>query len=480
MQDKEWNNNISDKLKSQAPRPWDKEDMWSKISDQLPPEEEGNDKPFTFTWWPLSLAFLLYVSIALYLYTADHTQNSNTELAIINTELSESLSATEKKSQTDISIEKATHKTANTKSETSVINTKILKTKHSSFSKGLTKNKVDENYPSQLTNENQTANSPNYLNYEIGSGHLQTKNSINSRQEETGKVIVEQTPNRFPFSPINQLENRSILAAMNNDSLSQEEIDRLVNSLIFAPKQNWTSSIEVYGGYGLPMRSMSGDNSFSQSEVNNRLSTETPLDLKEAGLLLGFKYKSNFGIKIGLSMQQGVDRFEWDGPTQTLTQQMEYDSAFYFVGANSERSYISGVVEAKRTQNRSITHYNKHNYISLPILIGYNRDFGRWSTEVSAGFAMHLNYSFNGRFLSFNSPTEVNDPSVENTYKSNAGFGYLGAYKISYRLTPELDLFTQGTVQYNPSTLVRDLKDYQQRYHYVSLRLGLQKRIGKF
>ncbi len=495
MQASNENKNIGDKLRSHGPKPWDKEGMWKSLDAQLPAEEDMDRGGFIFKTWPFLALFIILGSIGLYVLTDSKNENkiSENQHSIISTNtdhLTKEKNSTEDAFVSDVS--KNSLSDQDKKTASNLQTTKDIKLNSNSSSNeesGSQNSSSKQNRFAEKEAEYPNTIISNVENSFSSDQTLQTKNknTVSDLQtKESEAILINKIEDvsllkrvEHPlFSEFDELDAKNFVFNFQPDSLTQAQIDSIVQHLILKPIDKWTLSVETFGGYGLSIRSMSRNTGSISDDFDNRVNHETPLDVKEAGFLLSLNNKSNFSIKMGVLFQESVDRFEWSTSAPT-SQMVNYEQAFYHLGPNMTRTYIPAIVEATGTLNREVIHYNKHQYIGLPLLFGYNKSFGGWSTEITTGFVLNLNYQFSGRILKFGLPTDIDSFVTKELYNKNIGVGFTAGYKVNYKIGRNISAFAQGSFQYNPASLISQQALYDQRYSYMTLRLGLSRNLGK-
>ncbi|HMW74705.1 MAG TPA: hypothetical protein PKD40_03575, partial [Saprospiraceae bacterium] len=127
-------------------------------------------------------------------------------------------------------------------------------------------------------------------------------------------------------------------------------------------------------------------------------------------------------------------------------------------------------------------HYNSLKSIELPVWIGYQKEFLRWTVGINAGASLQLVSMKTGKVLSPvlpNEPVEFSD-SVNghyNLYKRTLGVGLLGSAQFGYKLTPDLNFLVEPYLKYYPTIITVDEYPLRQKLLVYGINIGLRLKI---
>ena len=131
---------------------------------------------------------------------------------------------------------------------------------------------------------------------------------------------------------------------------------------------------------------------------------------------------------------------------------------------------------------RTVRHYNSLKSIELPVWIGYQKEFLRWTVGINAGASLQLVSMKTGKVLSPvlpNEPVEFSD-SVNghyNLYKRTLGVGLLGSAQFGYKLTPDLNFLVEPYLKYYPTIITVDEYPLRQKLLVYGINIGLRLKI---
>ncbi len=215
-------------------------------------------------------------------------------------------------------------------------------------------------------------------------------------------------------------------------------------------------SITWLSGYDLANKKLSGiDRSYEQERE------ETETNLPSFSTEIQISCPLNNGVKLisGLSYQQINEKLLWERLDTGIL--IRRDGQFY-----------------KQELQRVKTHYNRMEFWEVPILIGYDYSFGKWELGVNGGVYLNIHSSFSGEIRSsdLQSDTFISlaDYSIHRGLGINPAFRLRLGYQIEdWRVLLEPGFKIQGR------SIIEPNMDFEQKYSFWSLRLGLTKEFGR-
>lgn len=204
--------------------------------------------------------------------------------------------------------------------------------------------------------------------------------------------------------------------------------------------------------------------------------TERSLSILNTQLNIGYRHSSNWSIQSGLSYTVINEVFNF---SEVTTETVDKEEVLYFIVDRPDTTFVYDTVSVDRTSTRTIRHFNKHRFYSIPLEFGYSFKWRNINLNTRLGMSYAFSQSFTGRTNKIleNNKSELisNDPQLEikptdrrinpNRIGVNLGIG------LEYPFLQNHSLFTMATYRRSPR-LTRDFSE--QVYHSLSLGVGVR------
>lgn len=134
-------------------------------------------------------------------------------------------------------------------------------------------------------------------------------------------------------------------------------------------------------------------------------------------------------------------------------------------------TYIYGDIINQRNVNGSKTRYHHFNHWDVPLFIGADKRFGRWSIGVEAGININLSQSVVGSIL--HSDTSFASINISNpAFKSRLGLSYSAALLLGRDFYKAGRLYLAIRTRWFPSPFSSEQNNISQSYHFIGANLG--------
>jgi len=212
-------------------------------------------------------------------------------------------------------------------------------------------------------------------------------------------------------------------------------------------------SIGIYGGANFTKRTLAAKNEGANILLQNRETYETPLETSQLGFNFSYKIlnkeKYNLEISTGLQLTSIAERYRNFSTTTIDNPDGSFGVAFLSYGLGDEPIEIMGFVGSTTTTEYKKEIFNTYRMIDIPILIGYNRSFGKkWQAGIQAGIFANLSLKTEGIIpdANFHDVILVNDEF--DVFKSNVGLSYHLGLNVKRKLSEHWDLNISPGVRY--------------------------------
>lgn len=219
---------------------------------------------------------------------------------------------------------------------------------------------------------------------------------------------------------------------------------------------------EFYAGPDLALRSMSDTG--NSAYLQKRKESQKVSAAFSAGIRYTKVFNNSMSIRAGINYSQINEKFTYvKGNLVQIT---------YIIDANGDTTgtYIT-------TGTRYKTTHNKYRSFDIPLLVGYELGNGRLHANINVGPVINVYSWQKGEVLDTAlQPVSITTGKGNSTYqfKTNAGFGLMGAVSVYYKLNDKLHLMAEPYFRYNLSPLNKDNLTLKQKYNTVGLKLGLR------
>ncbi len=215
--------------------------------------------------------------------------------------------------------------------------------------------------------------------------------------------------------------------------------------------------LEAYGaGFANPL--LLSSKNVETEYLNNRKATEKAKGTIGAGLALRYYLSPHWYLKVG-------------GQYQEITTQFNYINADE-VRVDSAGKIINGT-RIKQTTNRL-------QIFEIPLMVGYQKNYGSFSFNVSSGLGIGLWQKRKGDILDTNQkPISIGSGTIhgDSLYRSSTTLSLLFSAGLEYKLTPSHQLFIRPTFQYYLNDFSSAANPIAEKYVHFGLQAGLFIRL---
>jgi hypothetical protein len=199
-----------------------------------------------------------------------------------------------------------------------------------------------------------------------------------------------------------------------------------------------------------------------------RAQTESPEYNFSTGLR--FSAVSGFGLALrsGVNYSQISEKFEYINETEEVTT----------IIRDMNGNPIDTIVEMG---TRYKTTYNKYRTLDIPILLGYEINYKKFTFALNGGAYLNLVFEQKGDFLSPLDYQPVNfssnNPNAFPAFKDRLDIGWYGSLGIHYRITPRLQLLVEPHFKLYPKSFTQDNYIVDQKYFTTGVFFGIRHGI---
>ncbi|MEM1320938.1 MAG: hypothetical protein AAGG75_11820 [Bacteroidota bacterium] len=446
---------------------WDKEGLWAKMEPAIPTKEEKKRRPFF--WWLLP-GLLLIGAMSYWLLLEDPGTLAPTHTTAFN-----ETTTTKNDQQASMSLFAPVITEATTTIVTNPTPQTVIRATPPATLAEPPKPAIRKTEILSSATAPEVSVSPSTTNSPVHPTAL-------APLDEAGIVFDQVQPRAMKTSiavappALSPLGSLQALPLLSIQSIAQPPAATLDATLLdLAPPSPWHLSGELLFGVGRPFRQLTSSHTDLHTALNHKADREVLLESLHAKALLTLHHRNGFFFRSGLELIQFNERFTI---TDTIRHNIRVLSDTAFVSYFSGVQFFADSVDAVQFQERKIEHFNQHRFVQLPLLVGYEKRFGKLAIDLHGGVAFGLHYHFSGRFSDLEGVI-MDEVALENRsyFERGVRMGFVLGSNGSFRLGRRYSLIAGVAFQYNPSSLVSAAEGFEQRYHAVNLQVGIRKRL---
>ncbi len=305
-------------------------------------------------------------------------------------------------------------------------------------------------------------------------GRQSTEDPFGNRISVFPKIDDRRTDGLYPLS--NNLPDLKHLRGEQSPSiiatkqlfLYRSPIAEEMRPLPSREKGKATVSLEVVAGLSRPFRTLLPLSEEAQDYLVERENTEKVIGGINGGIRLNLVTKRGLSFRTGLFYTQINERFSYFVP--------EADRNSAGTISPNPRADSSALEEDYYLRSS-----NGLKFVDIPVLIGYEKSFGRLGLGINGGTHINVSFAQKGKLLDATTlkPTSISssDDDAYNIYKKRLGLSYYGSFNFSYQISSSVRLLFEPYIHYQPVSLTLDEFGIRQKYMNAGLLLGLKKQI---
>jgi hypothetical protein len=228
--------------------------------------------------------------------------------------------------------------------------------------------------------------------------------------------------------------------------------------------------LEVLGGPAYAQQLLQAKTPESIRHLEQRQGSETAGLSYSSGFRLAAVSTVGLNLRTGLMYTQINDRFTFE-----VGSRMDVSTTW---GPNGEvvsvdTTYVAGYEDQKR---------NRLRFVEIPLLMGYEQQWGKFRVGVNAGAFLNLHFSAKGAIYSpaTQEPTEFGqqgDRDVLPIFDQRATAAWYAGMSIAYNLHSRYSLIAEPYFKSYPRALSSSEYDLRQNYWMTGLQLGMRMRL---
>ncbi|MEL6836359.1 MAG: hypothetical protein AAFP77_25400 [Bacteroidota bacterium] len=228
--------------------------------------------------------------------------------------------------------------------------------------------------------------------------------------------------------------------------------------------------LEMLGGPAYAHQTLKAKTSESLDHLRQRQDSESAGVSYTGGFRLAASSNVGLGLRTGLMYTQINDRF-----TFNVGSRMDVSVIF---GPNGEVIRTDTVY----TEGYEDTRRNKLQFVEIPLLLGYERQWGKLRVGVNAGAVLNLYFGAKGAIYSPATAEAIDfgqqgDRDVLPIFERQATAAWYAGLSLAYNLHSRYSVIAEPYFKTYPQALSSGAYDLQQNYWLTGMQLGMRMRL---
>lgn len=202
--------------------------------------------------------------------------------------------------------------------------------------------------------------------------------------------------------------------------------------------------------------------------LERRNQTQTQLEGYRSGLRLKYTLPNGLYIKAGL--EAGLIRERFNDQISETTIETRPNQLLDIIMQGDSTIYIYGDEDVQVTRQQLWRVENTYKMLGIPLLLGYERQVGKFKYGIDMGAIHNVLYDFEG-YLSNNAGAPTDDPDF---FRPSINLSLTGGVTMSYSIGAKTSLFVQATMKHNLEEINNELNEIQQKNTRIGLGVGLE------
>lgn len=219
--------------------------------------------------------------------------------------------------------------------------------------------------------------------------------------------------------------------------------------------------INIFGGGGIPHKSMETFSVENSTILELRNQTETPWYIWTVGGMTGIQFGNNLSLSSGVQFVQIKDKFyfEEEGVKKFIV-------TYHADGSPIDTIFITG-------RNIEIGEV-RYSLTDIPVMIGYGLELGnQWRIRFDAGPVFNLFMRSSGKIMT--GTNEVSRRENMDLYHRSVGLGLAGGFGIERKLGEGSVVYLKPNIRYNLHTWNLESNNIHLKYNSFMINIGYKK-----
>lgn len=183
-----------------------------------------------------------------------------------------------------------------------------------------------------------------------------------------------------------------------------------------------------------------------------------------ASLRIGAIHRSGISLRSGIEYTALKASFEFRDRNAMIDQIFDANGGLI----RTDTFYIANGQEWTST--------NRYELINIPVLLGYEHRFQRWTISVSAGVGLNIALNRSGRYINEKfRAIDMNSREADQVFQDHIGISWHAGLGLQYEFAPGLSVLIEPQLIIRPDSFNQPSFPIQQRFSNYNLLIGLRK-----
>lgn len=228
--------------------------------------------------------------------------------------------------------------------------------------------------------------------------------------------------------------------------------------------------LEMLGGPAYAHQTLRAKTSESQAHLRLRERSESAGLSFSGGFRLAASSNVGLGLRTGITYTEINDRFTFDVGSR-MDVSVIFDPNGEIIGRDT--TYTEGYQDTRRNTLR---------FVEIPLLLGYERQWGKLRVGVNAGAFLNLVFDADGAIYSPATEEPIDfgqqgDRDVLPIFDRTATAAWYAGMSIAYNLHSRYSIIAEPYFKTFPKALSSSAYDLQQNYWMTGMQLGMRMRL---
>ena len=228
-------------------------------------------------------------------------------------------------------------------------------------------------------------------------------------------------------------------------------------------------AVEVLGGGFYDFMTLSARLSENAAYADTRNATESAWYGYGASVRVSALFGSGFAVRSGIDYQQINEQFDYSTEEETrVTIEQIFDVEGNLIGLDT-------ITEIGL---RTVQWTNQYRQLGIPLLLGYEKDFGNFMITFNGGIVANILSRQRGRILNIDNEVvsiDSDDPDAIDAYRPLVGVSFVGSIGFNYALRNDLHFVVEPQFRHYLNSFTKDSYAVEHEHQNLGLMLGLRK-----
>ncbi|MFK8105190.1 MAG: hypothetical protein AB8G15_21940 [Saprospiraceae bacterium] len=247
------------------------------------------------------------------------------------------------------------------------------------------------------------------------------------------------------------------------------------NTKVIKPSKKFRFSVGATGGISFVNRELIVKKNTNEENKILRNQYEKSLEAIHFGINLEVQHRTGLRLSLGLQQTTITDLYQLN--KSEITESFTEGVQTLKVNLYGDTTEVMGEILQTTTTTINKEIYNTYRLIDLPIILGFQRSFGRWKAGMELGVLVNLSLRTKGIIPNADFQ-DIDIAEKQDVYfKSNIGLSYHLGLSLRRQLSNTIEVHFSPTLRYFPQDFSAETYNIKQEYMLFGANLGVNYRF---